>query len=185
MQNDLLPLLGRTYSGSVEELLKKYGPARDDYFSQASYERFMRGEVKAPSKKRSVSRTSDGLYCHHVDEIFFPNISQPDFIKYFEIPFDSQRADRLVYCHLLEHAELHCLISTETEGRLGLPGYVVFLRPQLIEWYVTGHEPESGWKKKCFRASYLTPQNAVSVIDMMDEFLLSRIPDLTRNDLSV
>ena len=50
--------LDMTYSELVEYLLKKYGSAKYDYFCTES----------CKSKNSKVSRTSEGLYCHHIDE---------------------------------------------------------------------------------------------------------------------
>lgn len=65
---EYLVLLSKSYEEANEVLLQKYGPAQDDYFREASYQRFMNGEIKSITKGK-FSRTSEGLYCHHIDEI--------------------------------------------------------------------------------------------------------------------
>lgn len=55
------------YDEAVEFLLQKYGSAQDDYFRENSYQRFLKKEIKNITKGK-FSRTSEGLYCHHIDE---------------------------------------------------------------------------------------------------------------------
>ena len=50
--------LAMTYNELVEYLLNKYGSAKYDYFCNES----------CKSKNTKVSRTSEGLFCHHIDE---------------------------------------------------------------------------------------------------------------------
>jgi hypothetical protein len=47
-----------SYAELVEYLLKKYGAAKEDYFINDSFS----------TKNKRVSRTKEGLYCHHIDE---------------------------------------------------------------------------------------------------------------------
>ena len=42
-----LTLLEMPYNEIIELLLKKYGPADHDYFSQYSYRRFLQGKIKS------------------------------------------------------------------------------------------------------------------------------------------
>ena len=44
-------MLTYQYNEAVEYLLKKYGKARDDYFREQSYERFLKGEIKKLQKE--------------------------------------------------------------------------------------------------------------------------------------
>ena len=69
--------LKMTYDELVDYLLKKYGPAQYDYFCNES----------CKSKNSKVSRTNEGLYCHHIDEnkaISLANI-------FLNTPFDRGR----------------------------------------------------------------------------------------------
>src|SRR5690625_6454906 len=88
--------MSKTYDKTIDLLLQKYGPAQDDYFREKSYQKFMNGEIKSISKGK-ISRTNEGLYCHHIDEIKELNIANPLFIKRKNIPFEYQKKDRLVY----------------------------------------------------------------------------------------
>ena len=126
--------LDMTYSELVEYLLKKYGPAKYDYFCTES----------CKSKNSKVSRTSEGLYCHHIDEDKAIMLSNDKFA--LNNPFEYQKADRLVYCNALEHLILHVKIVEEPKNKdankmelQGIGGAVNFLCPQINDYY-NGYE---------------------------------------------
>ena len=126
--------LDMTYSELVEYLLKKYGPAKYDYFCTES----------CKSKNSKVSRTSEGLYCHHIDEDKAIMLSNDKFSP--NNPFEYQKADRLVYCNALEHLILHVKIVEEPKNKdankmelQGIGGAVNFLCPQINDYY-NGYE---------------------------------------------
>ena len=87
--------LKMTYSELVDYLLKKYGPAECDYFRTEA----------CKSKNPKVSRTNEGLYCHHIDEDKAIMLCNDKFAV--NNPFEYQKAERLVYCNALEHLILH------------------------------------------------------------------------------
>ena len=91
--------LKMTYSELVDYLLKKYGPAKCDYFRTEA----------CKSKNPKVSRTSEGLYCHHIDEDKAIMLCNDKFAA--NNPFEYQKAERLVYCNALEHLILHIKIQ--------------------------------------------------------------------------
>ena len=125
-------LLNLEYDNAVQSLIKKYGAALDDYFKESSYNKFLNGEVKSPTKSKT-SRTKDGLYCHHIhiDEDKFLNLGNNDFILVKKPDFKYQTKDRLVYCNLIEHLILHAIITKKTNGEFGTPGLIVFLIPKV------------------------------------------------------
>ncbi|WP_244856787.1 hypothetical protein [Oceanobacillus sp. J11TS1] len=163
-------LLSKTYDKAVDCLLQKYGPAQDDYFREKSYQRFMAGEIKNITKGK-FSRTDEGLYCHHIDEKNYLNISDQSFVKTNKISFDYQRKDRLVYCNLIEHTILHVLISKETSSEFGYLGYEVFLKPIIEEWYIEKKIPYPQWMKTCYDKSFLTPEESVHILKEMQKTL--------------
>lgn len=164
-------LLLKTSDEAVSFLLQKYGPAQDDYFREQSYQRFMDGEIKSIQKGKH-SRTSEGLFCHHIDENKNLNLSNFSFIKVNKIPFESQKKDRLVYCDLIEHTVLHALIAQETSKKLGFPGYMMYLIPKIEEWYLDEIIPASPWEKSCYNKSFLIPEETVNIIKKMQEKLV-------------
>lgn len=163
-------LLLKVYDEVVEFLLQKYGPAKDDYYREESYQRFMNGEIKSITKGKH-SRTIEGLYCHHIDENKYLNLTNMNFIQKQNVSFKHHRRDRLVYCDLIEHAILHVLIAKETELKLGYPGYFIFLVPNIINWYFDENIPEQEWEKKCYYKSYLNPEEAFNVLKEMEKII--------------
>ncbi|MHA5109763.1 hypothetical protein R5R44_01195 [Oenococcus oeni] len=83
---DYEDLLDQNYQGVVATLLAKYGPATDNYFKETTYQRFLNGEIKSPVKGR-ISRTAEGLYCHHIDENKFLNMANSSYIRGQKISF--------------------------------------------------------------------------------------------------
>lgn len=172
--NGYLSLLSLTYSEAVKYLLAKYGSANNDYFSEKSYSRFLRGEIKSITRKK-YQRTFEGLYCHHIDENKFENLSNFDYIKKYRYPFFYHKKERLVYCDLFEHLILHTLIAEETNTEFGLSGYIVFLFPMAGEWYIDELDPKPEWMKICKERSYLNPKETKIILRKMDE-LIAKTP---------
>jgi hypothetical protein len=179
--------LQQSYSQYVEFLLSKYGPGLDDYYSKKSYDRFLSGEIKTLSKKGKVSRTAEGLYCHHIDEDKQILISTPAAILKFNIPYSYQTKDRLVYCNLIEHAILHIHIAIEQKNNhsnhmaLGIGGYVNFIRPELIDWLSYGNVPSSDnnrtlWRYYCYEAVKMPKSDFDDLLFSMDDYLLHNYP---------
>ena len=99
--DDLRNQMAMNYDEQIEYLLKKYGAAQFDYFiSEHNL-----------SKNQSISRTAEGLECHHIDENIIPTLSDPDIASIYS--YDYQKKDRLVYCNLLEHLLLHIKIGQD------------------------------------------------------------------------
>ena len=87
------------YDEFVSYLLKKYGPAKYDYFTNAT----------CKTKSKRISRTKEGLFCHYIDEDKGYMLSHTGCA--LEQPFEYQKAERLVYCNYIEHLLLHILIG--------------------------------------------------------------------------
>lgn len=122
--------LNMKYDDLVNYLLNKYGPAKYDYFCNES----------CKSKNKKISRTNEGLYCHHIDEDKAILLSVDRFA--FMNPWEYQKADRLVYCNVLEHLILHIKIVEKVQedniGKLniqGIGGAVDFICPQINDYY--------------------------------------------------
>ncbi|WP_416150246.1 hypothetical protein ACM26V_04465 [Salipaludibacillus sp. HK11] len=135
-----------------------------------NYEIDSNGEIKNITKGK-FSRTSEGLYCHHIDEKKELKISDQLFIKRNKIPFEYQRKDRLVYCDLVEHSILHVLITKETSFEFGYPGYGAFLKPMIEVWYLDKIIPNSEWMKRCYNQSFLDSQEAFDILKEMQKTL--------------
>ena len=93
-------LFRMTYDEYVNFLLFKYGKVPGDYYLNED----------CTPENFDIKRSDEALVIHHIDEDKMPGLSwiSPDRRRY--IPFDYQRADRLVYCHFVEHTILHMKI---------------------------------------------------------------------------
>ena len=165
-------LLNLEYDDAVQSLIKKYGAALDDYFKETSYNKFLNGEIKSPTKGKT-SRTKDGLYCHHIDEDKFLNLGNNDFILVKKPNFKYQTKDRLVYCNLIEHLILHAIITKKTNGEFGTPGLIVFLIPKVQEWYINKRKPRSGWEVNCYSKALISSDEAKDLLNDIKLYLKS------------
>lgn len=135
-------LMKMSYQELVQFLLKKYGPAKHDYFANE----------RCISKNSKISRTNEGLFCHHIDEDKAIMLSTDKYAA--QNPFRYQKADRLVYCNLLEHFLLHILITEEPRNKnaneneaQGIGGAVNFISKQLNDVY-GGYSFTQSWRIK-------------------------------------
>ena len=128
-------------------LIQKYGSAICDYF--------VTPECKSKNKK--VSRTSEGLYCHHMDEDKGGNLGNPQQAKMQ--PFEWQKKERLVYCNILEHLILHMKIAVLRQKKvLETPTEItdffttggIFMVCQEINDMFMNDGTKVAWKKRCF-----------------------------------
>ena len=136
-----------TYYELLDYLLEKYGSAKYDYFTKP--------ECKYKNKK--VSRTKEGLYCHHMDEDEGGNLSDPFSAK--EQCFEWQKKERLVYCNAIEHLILHIKINIlRQKGMLKVPmdishffttGGVFWLTMILNDMYMNGASKVE-WMEPCY-----------------------------------
>lgn len=154
--------LKMTYDELVDYLLKKYGPAQYDYFRNES----------CKSKNSKVSRTNEGLYCHHIDENKAILLSNDKFA--INNPFEYQKANRLVYCNVLEHLILHIKIVEEPKNEIanqmeiqGIGGAVCFICPQIND-YFNGYEFKQQYLINIFS---LIENNFNDYIDILKYFL--------------
>lgn len=133
-------IMQMAYNELVQFLLNKYGPAKYDYFTNE----------QCTSKNKKVTRTGEGLYCHHIDEDKAILLSND---KYAPMnPFEYQKADRLVYCNYLEHLLLHILIVEKPKNIYandnevqGIGGLMTYMCPELNDLY-SGRQFQLQWK---------------------------------------
>ncbi len=140
------------YMEIVEYLKDKYGLVPKNYFT------------KGGNKTQGITRGNEGLYIHHIDEdkmILLSNkignhpvvndgLLNENQINLVEKEF--QKADRLVYCDLLEHLLLHLKIVEEpkpliSEVKVGIGGIVNFIVPELNDIY-SGIQYNQEWKQE-------------------------------------
>ncbi|WP_050780369.1 hypothetical protein [Mycoplasmopsis pulmonis] len=109
-------LLDLDYETIVEYLKKKYGIISESYFLNKN----------CKTRNTRITRTSEGLFIHHIDEDKEQLLSRPRIaINY---PWEYQQGDRLVYCNLLEHWLLHIKITISPKGfGVGWGGFLLIL----------------------------------------------------------
>lgn len=133
-------MLKMSYQDIVSALLKKYGSAKHNYFK----------DTACKTKNPLVTRTNEGLFCHHIDEDKAIMLCNDKFAV--NNPFEYQKADRLVYCNLLEHLLLHVKIAENpspdaNENELpGIGGAINFICKELNDIY-SGKEFADEWRK--------------------------------------
>lgn len=133
-------MLKMSYQDIVSALLKKYGSAKHNYFK----------DTACKTKNPLVTRTNEGLFCHHIDEDKAIMLCNDKFAA--NNPFEYQKADRLVYCNLLEHLLLHVKIAENpspdaNENELpGIGGAINFICKDLNDIY-SGKEFADEWRK--------------------------------------
>ena len=133
-------MLKMSYQDIVSALLKKYGSAKHNYFK----------DTACKAKNPLVTRTNEGLFCHHIDEDKAIMLCNDKFAV--NNPFEYQKADRLVYCNLLEHLLLHVKIAENpnpdaNENELpGIGGAINFICKDLNDIY-SGKEFSDEWRK--------------------------------------
>lgn len=72
---------------------------------------------------------------------------------------------------MIEHTILHVLITKETTFEFGYPGYGVFLKPIIEEWYLDKIIPNLEWMKRCYNKSFLDSHEAFNILKEMQKTL--------------
>lgn len=168
--------LGLSYDELCKYLLDKYGVAKYDFFLNE----------KCRSKNRKVSRTDEGLFCHHIDEDKAIMLSDPRWA--IKNPFTYQKADRLVYCNALEHLILHIKITEEPRNKdanknelQGIGGAINYLIPELNHCY-SGYEYKRQYEKNIYG---LIADNFDGYIRILNHFISNCPIDKHRLSLDV
>ena len=75
-------IMKMSYHELVQFLINKYGPAKYDYFTNEY----------CTIKNKKVTRTSEGLFCHHIDEDKAILLSNSEYAS--QNPFEYQRLQK-------------------------------------------------------------------------------------------
>lgn len=146
-KSELLKEIKMPYNELLNYLIKKYGPAKYDYFSTP----------ECKSKNKKASRSSEGLYCHHMDEDKGVNLTSA--FHAVRQPFEWQRKERLVYCNALEHLLLHMKIdvlrqnkemSSPMDIEIFFTSHGVHMVCKTINGLFADDKPANGWRMKCY-----------------------------------
>ena len=178
ISEDIKKQMSMNYDAQIEYLLKKYGPAKFDYFVS---------EYNL-TKNRSISRTADGLECHHIDEKIIPTLSDPSVASQYS--YEYQRKERLVYCNLLEHLLLHIKIGQDryyenhktmradkTVEELITHG-VNMLSMQINRLY-ENRGSNIRWEQNCFEVIADNYQDYVEMLKRFQYFIVEHVVGMT------
>nr|WP_228082788.1 hypothetical protein [Mammaliicoccus lentus] len=168
--NYYMNLLSLTYQEAVQFLIEKHGEVADNYYKKESYAKFLNGDIKNITRGK-YTKSKEGLYCHHILENKYENISNKEYITHFKYPYEYHLKENLVYCDLLEHLILHALITKETNGDRGFNGLVEVLIPTAEEWYIDGDEPRKIWMQLCRERAFLSKEFTEKLLSDVDELL--------------
>lgn len=141
---DVEQLLQMNYQECCNFLIRKYGPVTGDYFCIDGG-----GIFYYPNRK--IKRLNEGLFIHHIDADKAVKLSTIKFAK--RNSFNYQKANRLLYCNLLEHLVLHIKIvefPNPNKNFDELPGVEIICKilvPQLTDIY-SGIKYSEIWKQK-------------------------------------
>ena len=144
---EIINELNMTYYEMVDYLIQKYGGAKYDYFPTP----------ECKSKNPKVTRTDEGLFCHHIDEDKGGNLSQKFSAKHQ--PYEWQKKERLVYCNILEHLILHIKIAVLRQRHPfnepnDIPSFFttggIFMVSQTINDMFGNKGTQVRWRKRCF-----------------------------------
>jgi hypothetical protein len=135
--SEIQKMLNLSYQECCSLLIIKYGRVSGDYFL----------DKNCTKKNTSITRGAEGLYIHHIGEDKYIMLSNPNFAR--KASFEYQRAQRLVYCNLLEHLVLHIKIYEKTGPHTvyGVGGIYNFIVPELNDIY-SGITYKQAWKQK-------------------------------------
>lgn len=150
------------------------------YWQYCDYLKGKYGCLKESYGSKSNSRSSDGLFIHHIGENEVANLSNDAVRKGLENEKGKkyQSPEMLCYCDWLEHLLLHIMIGEETAGttNLGLEGCFTYLLPALRDFFEYG-------KKTCnYNAAYY---DVISGDKDVFEALLARYNETVKSRIVV
>lgn len=171
--------LALSYEELTGYLIKKYGPAKVDYFCTSS----------CRSRNNAVSRTKEGLLCHHIDEDKGGNLSKSDSAA--RQPFAWQKKERLVYCNYIEHLILHMKIAIlRQKAPLKTPREVceffttggIYMVCSDLNDLFTNKGPSVNWQKRSYEEVEKNLSDYVLLIQLLlryidQQYIGDRTPD--------
>ncbi len=182
-REELIYEVSLNYTELVYYLLNKYGPAEYDYFHRIS-----QGALGSYNKK--VSRTNEGLICHHIYEDRGGSLSSP--LSAVIQPLSWQNKENLVYCTLLEHLLLHIKIAVLRQRKYK------FTEPFEIDDFFTTHGintictqinelfaldgETTGWQKKCFPSISDNYKEYILLLQTLLTYIENQCADFCRKD---
>lgn len=184
LSEEIINELCMSYADLCAYLVKKYGPAPCDYFPNPA----------CRARRPQIGRGKEGLYCHHIDEDKGGNLNNPPQAS--KQPFSWQKADRLVYCNILEHLILHikiavmrnkCKIKNVAEVRRFFTTGGIFEICQDINSLFINQGGQIEWRKMCYEVIKNNLEDYVLILKTMMRYIDSvyigeRIPGILKKD---
>ena len=173
---EILMQLKMTYKKLVGYLKIKYGTVPFDYFV------IFDEELIRVNNKNSRA-TSDGLFVHHIDEDKAILLSSKEHAQ--RRPLEYQRADRLIYCNILEHLILHFKISLEPrhpdaiDTVVGVGGAITYICPQINDYFVGYKFKQKHWAK----VFSLIENNFNDYLIVLEYYLMEWIEKFDKNQI--
>lgn len=169
--NEISKEMKMGYNELVQYLLIKYGPAKYDYFTNPT----------CKTKSKRISRTKEGLFCHHIDEDKGYNLAHTECA--LEQPFEYQKAERLVYCNYIEHLLLHILIGKNDfwskHQKLIAPNHFdLFIVPGIsficsdINLLYDQKGSSVEWRNRCFKEIENNFEDYISILNSFIQYIL-------------
>lgn len=129
-------------------LQQKYGLPPCDYYHTP----------ECKSKNSKVTRTSDGLFCHHIFEDRYGNVGEKHLAA--RHPFEAQKKENLAYCNYIEHLILHLKINVNAASYFEYPTEVkkffnslgFFWIAEDINYLYKNEGSDQKWKNNCYKA---------------------------------
>lgn len=160
-REEIIIELKMPYHDLCDYLIIKYGECKYDYFSD---------KIRFVKNSKEISRTNEGLYCHHIDEDKGVRLSDASMAK--KQPFEWQLRNRLVYCNLIEHLILHIKISIMRQkhkfiNKLDMKYFItdgVFMIARELNDFFFSEKVASGWRKNCYDVIADNKEDYISIL---------------------
>lgn len=159
--------LQMTYDELCVYLQGKYGIPRANYYPNED----------CKSKSRAISRTSEGLFCHHIFENIYDNLGEPHMAKFH--PYECQKKEYLAYCNYIEHLILHLKINvmarasfektTDIKKFFNSLGFF-WIGADMNYLYKNGGSSQE-WRNKCFSVIKDNFEDYVSILKGTIQFI--------------
>ena len=171
-KEEIIKEMEMDYDQLVQYLLNKYGGSKYDYFVNES----------CKTKNKKVTRSNEGLLCHHIDEDKGYCLCSPVAAQCFS--FEYQKKERLVYCNYIEHLLLHILIGKNSYWRRrstleSTTAFNLFITPGMgyICSDINGLFEKNGsslkWKQRCYQEIKDNFDDYIFILNSFIEYLFN------------
>ena len=171
-KEEIIKEMEMDYDQLVQYLLNKYGGSKYDYYVNES----------CKTKNKKVTRSNEGLLCHHIDEDKAYSLCSPVAAQCFS--FEYQKKGRLVYCNYIEHLLLHILIGKNSYWKRrstleSTTAFNLFITPGMgyICSDINGLFEKNGsslkWKQRCYQEIKDNFDDYIFILNSFIEYLFN------------